>query len=229
MFLYLFLSYLIIINFYKEHPSIDFENANILLVEFLDNVFNHMTDDLDSNINSQILSHLISSKKEIECLKTSIGVMSDTLSKISLETIQNMNTQLGQIKKDYMEEVHNMITTGNITTSDKISSILDRNNTHLLDRTTIVLNDIIPRTQDTMQNNIRDNIESQIKELHSQVTSHTNDMLKSSSGQQSVQDFLQNFDVKYSNMLQTIQSPLFSYVSASEERITKNINSIKER
>jgi|TARA_B110000467_G_scaffold163347_1_gene189100 hypothetical protein len=217
-----------IINFYKEHPSIDFENANILLVEFLDNVFNHMTDDLDSNINSQILSHLISSKKEIECLKTSIGVMSDTLSKISLETIQNMNTQLGQIKKDYMEEVHNMITTGNITTSDKISSILDRNNTHLLDRTTIVLNDIIPRTQDTMQNNIRDNIESQIKELHSQVTSHTNDMLKSSSGQQSVQDFLQNFDVKYSNMLQTIQSPLFSYVSASEERITNNINSIKE-
>ena len=85
-----------IVNFYKEHPSIDFENANILLVEFLDNVFNHMTNDLDSNINSQILSHLISSKKEIECLKTSIGVMSDTLSKISLETIQNMNTQLGK-------------------------------------------------------------------------------------------------------------------------------------
>ena len=29
-------------------------------------------------------------------------------------------------------------------------------------------------------------------------------------------------------MLQTIQSPLFSYVSASEERITNNINTIKE-
>jgi hypothetical protein len=217
-----------IVNFYKEHPSIDFENANNLLVEFLDNVFNHMTDDLDSNINSQILSHLISSKKEIECLKTSIGVMSDTLSKNSLETVQNMNTQLGQIKKDYIEEVYTMISNGNITTSDKISSIIDRNNTYILDRTTNVLNDIIPKTQDAIQNNIRDDIESHIKELHTQLTSYTTNILKSSSGQESVQDFLKQFDVKYSNMLQTIQSPMFSYVSASEERITNNINAIKE-
>jgi hypothetical protein len=217
-----------IVNFYKEHPSIDFEKANILLVEFLDKVYNHMTDDLDSNVNSQILSYLISSKKEVECLKTSIGVMSDTLSKNSLDTIQNMNQHLGQIKKDYMEEVHTMISNGNITTSDKISSIIDRNNTHLLDRTANVLNDIIPKTQDVMQNRIRDNIESQIKDLHTQLNSYTNDVLKSSSGQQPVQDFLNNFDVKYSNMLQTIQNPLYSYVSASEERITNNINSIKE-
>ena len=217
-----------IVNFYKEHPSIDFEKANILLVEFLDKVYNHMTDDLDSNVNSQILSYLISSKKEVECLKTSIGVMSDTLSKNSLDTIQNMNQHLGQIKKDYMEEVHTMISNGNITTSDKISSIIDRNNTHLLDRTANVLNDIIPKTQDVMQNRIRDNIESQIKDLHTQLNSYTNDVLKSSSGQQPIQDFLNNFDVKYSNMLQTIQNPLYSYVSASEERITNNINSIKE-
>jgi len=217
-----------IVNFYKEHPSIDFEKANILLVEFLDKVYNHMTDDLDSNVNSQILSYLISSKKEVEYLKTSIGVMSDTLSKNSLDTIQNMNQHLGQIKKDYMEEVHTMISNGNITTSDKISSIIDRNNTHLLDRTANVLNDIIPKTQDVMQNRIRDNIESQIKDLHTQLNSYTNDVLKSSSGQQPVQDFLNNFDVKYSNMLQTIQNPLYSYVSASEERITNNINSIKE-
>ena len=217
-----------IVNFYKEHPSIDFEKANILLVEFLDKVYNHMTDDLDSNVNSQILSYLISSKKEVECLKTSIGVMSDTLSKNSLDTIQNMNQHLGQIKKDYMEEVHTMISNGNITTSDKISSIIDRNNTHLLDRTANVLNDIIPKTQDVMQNRIRDNIESQIKDMHTQLNSYTNDVLKSSSGQQPVQDFLNNFDVKYSNMLQTIQNPLYSYVSASEERITNNINSIKE-
>jgi hypothetical protein len=191
-------------------------------------MFNHVTDDLDSNINSQILSYLQSSKQEIYDLKSSVEVMSNTLSKVSLETVQNINVQLGQIKKDYIEEVKNMITTGNITTSDKISTFIDKSNSQLLDRTTLVLNDTIPKTQDLLQIRIRESIENQLKELHQQLTIQTSDVLKASSGEQQVQDFLNNFDVKYSNMLQTIQSPLFSYVSASEERITNNINTIKE-
>ena len=44
-----------IIDFYKNHPSINFEEANLLLISFLDSLFNHITDDLDSNVNSQIL------------------------------------------------------------------------------------------------------------------------------------------------------------------------------
>jgi hypothetical protein len=217
-----------IVKFYKEHPNIDFEKSNLLLVEFLDRMFNNITDSLDSNINSQILSHLQSSKQEFNELKSSIEVMSNTLSKISIETVQNINAQLGQIKKDYVEEVKNMITTGNITTSDKISTFIDKSNSQLLDRTTLVLNETIPKTQDSLQNRIRESIEHQLKELHQQLTVQTNDVLKNSSGEQQVQDFLDNFDAKYSNMLQTIQNPLFSYVSASEERITNNINTIKE-
>jgi len=217
-----------IVNFYKEHPNIDFEKSNLLLVEFLDRMFNNVTDSLDSNINSQILSYLQSSKQEFNELRSSIEVMSNTLSKISLETVQNINTQLGQIKKDYIEEVKTMITTGNITTSDKISMFIDKSNSQLLDRTTLVLNETIPKTQDSLQNRIRESIEHQLKELHQQLTVQTNEILKTSSGEQHVQDFLSNFDAKYSNMIQTIQSPLFSYVSASEERITNNINTIKE-
>ena len=64
-----------IVNFYNEHPNIDFEQSNLLLVGFLDKMFNHVTDDLDSNINSQILSYLQSSKQEIYDLKSSVEVI----------------------------------------------------------------------------------------------------------------------------------------------------------
>ena len=217
-----------LVEFYNEHPSIDFEKANLLLIEFLDKIFNHVTDDLDTNINSQILSHLVSSKKEFETLRTSVQDMNDKLSVNSLETVQNINNQLGQIKKEYVEEMQTMINNGNISTNDKISTFIDRNNQHILDRTTVVLNDVIPKTQDVLQNRIRENIESKIKDLYSQMTVYTNEIVKSSSGEQSVQDFLTNFDMKYNSMIQNIQSPLFSYVSASEERITNNINAVKE-
>ena len=73
-----------------------------------------------------------------------------------------------------------------------------------------------------MQNRIRESIEHQLKELHQQLTVQTNDVLKNSSGEQQVQDFLDNFDAKYINMLQTIQNPLFSIGAYSNWEVGRN-------
>ena len=48
-----------IVSFYEQHPSINFEKANLLLIEFLDSMFNHISTDPDANINSQILSYIL--------------------------------------------------------------------------------------------------------------------------------------------------------------------------
>jgi len=217
-----------IVNFYKEHPSINFEKANLLLVDFLDNVFNHITNDLDSNINSQILGYLVSAKNDFDTLKDSISHISDTMSKISSETINNVNNQFDNIKKEYISEVRSIVDTGNLSANEKISSFIDKNNIQLLDKTTILLNEVIPKTQDIYQSRVRDTIENNIQNLHKRICDDTTKIINSSTSEQSIQKFLESFDSKYSTMLQTIQQPLFSYVSASEQRLTDNINSVKE-
>lgn len=217
-----------IVNFYKEHPSINFEKANLLLVDFLDNVFNHITNDLDSNINSQILGYLVSAKNDFDTLKDSISHISDTMSKISSETINNVNNQFDNIKKEYISEVRSIVDTGNLSANEKISSFIDKNNIQLLDKTTILLNEVIPKTQDIYQSRVRDTIENNIQNLHKRICDDTTKIINSSTTEQSIQKFLESFDSKYSTMLQTIQQPLFSYVSASEQRLTDNINSVKE-
>lgn len=217
-----------IVNFYKEHPSINFEKANLLLVDFLDNVFNHITNDLDSNINSQILGYLVSAKNDFDTLKDSISHISDTMSKISSETINNVNNQFDNIKKEYISEVRSIVDTGNLSANEKISSFIDKNNIQLLDKTTILLNEVIPKTQDVYQSRVRDTIENNIQNLHKRICDDTTKIINSSTSERSIQKFLESFDSKYSTMLQTIQQPLFSYVSASEQRLTDNINSVKE-
>ena len=97
-----------------------------------------------------------------------------------------------------------------------------------MDKTTLLLNDVIPKTQDVYQSRVRDSIESNIQSLHKMICEDTSKIINSSTNEQSIKMFLQSFDSKYSSMLQTIQQPLFSYVSASEERINNNINSVKE-
>lgn len=217
-----------IVKFYNEHPSIDFEKANLLLIDFLDNVFNHITNDLDSNVNAKILSYMVSTKNDFDNIKENIDHISKTMSKNNEETVINLNKQLDEIKKDYISETRNIILTNNLTSNEKITDYIEKNNSILLDKTTLLLNDVIPKTQDVYQSRVRDSIESNIQSLHKMICEDTNKIINSSTNEQSIKSFLQSFDSKYSTMLQTIQQPLFSYVSASEERINNNINSVKE-
>ena len=217
-----------IVDFYKNHPNINFEEANLLLINFLDSVFNHITDDLDTNINSQILSYMSKTQTELDDIKGNMNIISDNVSKITSNTIDNINAQLLQLKGDYIDEMKTLFSTSNISTGDKLSSIVEKNNSLFLDKTNILLNDIIPKSQDSQHKHLKDLLQIQMNELHKQVCDETSKIVDNSNGEQIMKCFLDSFDTKYNSMIQTIQQPMFSYVSASEERLNTNINSIKD-
>ena len=213
-----------IFDFYKDHPSIDFEHANLLLIEFLDTVFNHVTTDVGTNINSQLLSYMSTNKQELESMKLNISSLKDTMSKMNTDILNNMILQLSSIKREYIEDVRNVISNDNIKSDEKLRMLIETNNTHLLDKTNLLLNDIIPKNQD------RSNVQlySNIQQFHTQINEDMSKMFASVNGDKSIQTFLTSFETKYASMLQTIQQPLFSFFTASEDRITKNIDILKE-
>jgi len=53
-------------DFYNTHPNVNFESANLLLVDFMETIFNNMTNDISSNINTQLLSFMKESQSRIE-------------------------------------------------------------------------------------------------------------------------------------------------------------------
>ena len=211
-------------TFYQDHPNIDFERVNLMLIDFLDTLFNNVTSDLDSNINSQLLSYMSNNKQEIDNIKHSMTSLKETMSKMNIDNMNSINTQLSNIKKEYIDDVRDVICNNNIKTDEKLGILIEKNNSHLLDKTNILLNDIIPKNQE------RSNLQlySNIKDFHSKMNEEITKMFNSSNNDKSIHTFLANFDNKYASMLQTIQQPLFSFFTASEDRITKNIDFIKE-
>jgi hypothetical protein len=101
---------------------------------------------------------------------------------------------------------------------------MDKNNTHLIDKTTLILNEVIPKNQE----NLSSQIQSNIKQLHSLIMEDTNRLANNMSNDKSQQEFIRNFETKYNSMLQTIQQPLYAFFTASENRITQNIDVLKE-
>jgi hypothetical protein len=183
-----------------------------------------MTDDQESNINSQILSFMNENRVELGNIKSNIATIHESLSKINSEVLSTMTLQFVNLKKEYIEDVKQIITNNSLTTYEKIDSLVDKNTGHLLDKTTLILNDILPKNQEQLNRQISDNL----RQFHQMITQETNQLAKSMNQEGSLTDFITSFDQKYNAVMQNIQQPLYTFFTASEERINKNIDTLKE-
>jgi hypothetical protein len=136
----------------------------------------------------------------------------------------NMVLQFMNLKKDYIEDVRQVISNSTLTTSEKLTSLMDKNNTHIIDKTTLILNEVIPKNQEHLSSQIQANI----KQLHSLIVEDTTKLAKNMNSDKSLQEFFSNFETKYNGMMQTIQQPLYAFFTASENRINQNIDVLKE-
>ena len=221
--------YSIVINnkriweFYNENKNIDIESANLLLLDFIENIFNEMTDST-SNINAQLLSYMNENRNQIEFIKSNLSNMNENISKLNTDIANNMMIQFMNLKKDYIDDVRQVIHNSTLTTSEKFSSLIEKNNSHLIDKTTLILNDVNPKNQEHLSSQIKNTI----NDLHTLIAEDTNRLAKNMNNDKSLQDFIHNFETKYNSMMQTIQQPLYSFFTASENRINDNINVLKE-
>lgn len=211
-------------SFYNQNKNIDIESANLLLIKFMDTIFNHMTDNIETNINSQLLSFMNENKTEMINIKGNLNTINENLTKINSDVLNTMIVQFVNLKKDYIDDVRQIVNNNMLTTCEKMSSLVDKNSNHLIDKTSLLLNDVIPKNQTQLTTQLQENF----KQLHVMVSEDTMNLAKSINQEKSLNDFIQSFESKYNTMMQNMQQPLYSFFTASEDRINKNIDTLKE-
>ena len=123
------------------------------------------------------------------------------------ELKQDILSKFENVKNEYTVDVQRIIETN---THNQIAPLLEKNNCFLMEKTTNILQEILPNT------NVQ--IDTALQTFAATINQDTQELIKSSD-QQSVKDFINNFEIKSSMMLQ----PVYSYISASEERTNSNI------
>ena len=218
-------------SFYNKNKNINIEAANLLLINFMESIFNQMTHDVSTNVNAQLLSFISENlsfisenRSQIDTIRSSLDTINNNVSKLNTDIANNMLIQFMTLKKDYIEDVRQIITNNALSTNEKMSSLMDKNNNHLIDKTSLILNEVIPKNQEQFNKQIQDNF----KQFHTIISDETNTLAKSLNHEKSLQDFISNFETKYSSMMQSIQQPILSVMSSSEERINNNIDKLKE-
>ncbi len=198
-----------IIEFYNKNKSVDFEAVNIIFVELFEKLFTDMHSTMNSTINSQILN-------QVRDINSKVEDMNATFSTSHQDILEKVNNQFIKSKSEFTEELSSFLSAQTPMYTEKTRELLVASADSLIDKTTIVLNDIIPKSQQQLTKVVQDNLSSLQNSICTDIRKIEN--------HDQLQQFIQSFEVKSSSMLQ----PIFSCISSSEERLAQNISIIKD-
>ena len=203
-----------IVDFYKHNEKFDCEAMNLFLIDFLEQIIHGMSSNVISSVNSQILSN-------VGELNAKMSVLSSNVLKLNDDIVNSITIKLQETKKDYIEDYKTILFNNLSTNNEKVSSLLQQNTSQLVDKTTLLLNDIVPKNNNEQTSSIKESLSS----FQNLLLEETNKVLQSTNKDESLKLFVQNFENKYSQLIQ----PFNSIISSSEERIQKEITQLKDK
>ena len=195
--------------FKEEHPSLDLETSVLMFID----IMNKLSQDVNTSLNNTLAQQLVDSMKQ---LQSQVSVVSDSVTRMQTDTLTGLSLKLSEFKKDYIEDVK-MILTNNV--SDKIAPLMREQNAMMIDKTHLLINELIPKNNETLSKQMNESI----KLLNSSISEETNKFLSSSVTQKSLEEFITKVDTKFSSAL----SSSMVHYSSSEQRLDTSIRDIK--
>ena len=163
-----------VVDFYQANPNISVDHVNLLLVDMMEKM-------VHDSVNASVVSQLMDKLTTIE---SDVKKTQEVLSKSNPELLLQVSIKLMEMKKEYMEDVKTIM---NTNVSERVAPLLKEYNGHLLDKTTLLFQDI-PKTQE-----LSAKLQESIRDLQKSIVEESRKV----SGQQSVQDFLVSMDQKF--------------------------------
>ena len=185
-------------NFYNTHPEFNLESMNLLLLDLIEKLIPESSNGLTSTFAEQLVENM-------KQLQSQISGVSDTMTHLKNESLNTITLRFAEFKKEYLDDVK-MVLNNNV--SDKFAPLLREQNSIMLDKTHLLINDIIPKNNETLTKHMSD----AIKSLHSSIVEDTNKFLSSSINPRTLQDFIASLENK---------------LTQSEQRLENNIKDIK--
>lgn len=205
-----------IIRFYEDNPHINFVAVNIIFIELFDELLRDVDKAMNATMQSQILSSVSQNTIKIGELSSSISFLNDKVGAIHRDIIQSFTLRIQELRREYLQELTTLLQ--NHTCKD-IDSLLDKHNAALIHKTNAIIQDIIPRSQTHYYGQIKDTIQG----FHKSISDDTRALLKHmDSPSAALKDYITNFEMKTSVMLQNMQQPIYAFITASEERLSNS-------
>jgi hypothetical protein len=177
-----------------------------------------MFQDTNPSMNSSMVLQILDNMKS---LQSQVATITDSFSKTQSDINTLFTMKFIEFKRDYMEDLK-MILSNN--TNEKVAPIIKEYNDTLLDKTRIMISEIIPKNQESLSKEI----ESSIKNLHTSISQDTNTFMKTSVNKDTLDAFISTIENKFSTTLVNSQSMFNAIITSTEHRLENRLSEIKD-
>ena len=209
----------LIISFYRDNPTLNIITMNHILIDILKKLSVNLSETINNTVTSKIYETLNHLATDFTSFKNDINNNQYTI----------FIDKLNQNKRDYIEEVKILLSNHSLTNIDKINNIFDKHNDTLINKTNLMIQDIIPKSQETHHTQISNNI----KDLSNFINEQTNKIIHSCQSENNDKNtldiFITNIDNQFNKMVLNLQQPIFNYIQSSEDRTFNCIQHINEK
>lgn len=200
-------------EFYDEHKNLKFEDMSILFVDILETVLRNTNPTMDTNIASLLLDNMKS-------LQTNMNSINENLTKNQGDVATMFTMKFIDFKKEYIEDMKLILSSN---ASDKVAPLIKEYNDSLLDKTRIMVSEVIPKNQDILHKSI----DASLQQLQHSINKDTNIMMKSTITTDSLTAFSASLDDKFATTLMNSQNLLNSIITSTEQRIDSRLSELK--
>ena len=204
-----------IYEFYKENKHLEIEETNILFIDVLEKLLQQSKTELNDTITRQILDN-------VKTLNKQMNSFQESFTKIQSDINTNFVLKFTEFKKDYLEELKLILTNSNNTSSEKISSTIEKYNDILQDKTKIIINELGIKNQDVFSKEIL----LYMKQLQDTINKDTDILLKQQIDKDTLDKFILSVEDKFSKSLTNSQTLFNTIISSTEQRITSKLSDV---
>ena len=207
--------------FYKEHPEIDFEKMNIMFTDIIASIMQTTNPVNNSNITSQIMNGIANIQAQLTNQQNEYGKL--------------LFLKLTEFKKEYIDDLK-MILSSNI--ADKIAPLIKESNGSILDKTHLLLTELVPKNNENLSRQINENIRSFCSSITDEI-SKTSKIDGEQLSQSSLDSFIKNIDAKFSNVIDSTRKMVdsnkdatlsqFSSISSSQIALQSEVKDVLKR
>jgi hypothetical protein len=207
--------------FYHEHPELNFEKMNIMFTDILVSIMQTTNPVNNSNITSQILN--------------GIANIQSQLTNQQAENDKQLFLKLTEFKKEYIDDLK-MILSSNI--ADKIAPLIKDSNGLILDKTQILLSELVPKNNENLSKQINENIKSFCSFITDEI-SKTSQMDGEPLTQSSLDTFIKTIDLKFADVIDTTKKMVdsnkdatlsqFSSITSSQNALLSEVKDVFKR
>ena len=128
-----------VFEFYEKNKSLNFEQVSLLCIGLFENILQDATSSLNNSITSQILTECLGHNHKLNELSNEVNKINSNISKFNNELV----IKFFDIKKEYIDEVRNIININGNEKVEKINNQLRENTNQIIDKTKLSNNSLI--------------------------------------------------------------------------------------